>query len=386
LSPQLAMLKAEDTESYRQTMAGWAAWTSNAGFADTHGHIGYQMRGRVPLRGRITRGYRAANDPADQWLGFATFESLPREADPARGWIGSANNPPAARDYPVPLYGAYADGYRLRRIRTLLESQARFTLDDLARFQADTFVQRAADVCPALIRTLAPHAAETPRLDAAITALRDWDYCFELTSVGASIYQIFWDHWTKRVAAERFPEHLRGLAASGTNFVAHELICQGNDGWFASQTALEQAIHQTMAASLRWLADRLGPDVATWEWGRLHPVTFRHPLAEQFPALADVVNVGPFPCPGTTGALNQQGFVVGERLATVSGPQYRLLVDLSSPSQALGCNTTGNSGHPGSRHYADQSADWLQGRYHPLLMDRAEIEQSAEGRTILAPS
>lgn len=376
---------ARSAEDFRATLALGVGRSLNYGFADVDGHVGYQMVGRVPVRGRVTRGYRRANDPADVWAGFVPFEQLPAEADPARGWIGSANNPPAPRDYRAPLYGAYADGYRMRRIRTLLESKPKLAIEDMGAFQMDVYVQWAADGCPALIRLLRPHEGDV-RLERALDELGRWDHQFDVQSVGASIYQVFALRWGRRIAAERFPEHLRGLAATAGSFLAHELIVDGNNGWFASQAALEQALAETMTAALAWLSDALGPDVAAWAWGRLHPITFMHALGAQYPALGDLMKVGPFPCAGTTGALNQQGFAERRLLETASGPHYRFLADLSDPATALGCNTTGVSGNPGSPHYADQTDDWLHGRYHEVSLDRSTVEAESTGRTVIAAS
>jgi penicillin amidase len=392
----LDLVRAESAEAYREAQAHYALASSNPGFADVDGHIGYQMRGRVPRRGRLTRGYRHAGAPEDEWQGYVPFEQLPAERDPARGWTGSANNRPAPDGYPVPLYGAYADGYRMRRIRGLLDGAHDLTPEDLGRVQYDTFSGRAADLCPALVEVLerAPATASSggdPAGDAresALAALRAWDYHFDRDRIGASVFQAFWLAWPRRVAAARFPAHLAGAAAGGCAHVAHRILVAGDgaaggEPWFPPGRA-QAEIAAAFDDAVAWLRERLGPDVAQWTWGALHPVTFRHALAEAFPACREL-NVGPFPCPGTTGVLNQNGFAAGQRLEVTSGPHYRFLADLASPDTALGTHTSGNSGHPGSPHYADQAPDWLAGRHHPLHMDRTRIEAHAEGTLVLDP-
>ncbi|TAK75287.1 MAG: hypothetical protein EPO16_09255, partial [Dehalococcoidia bacterium] len=47
---------------------------------------------------------------------------------------------------------------------------------------------------------------------------------------------------------------------------------------------------------------------------------------------------------------------------------------------------TGNSGIPGHPRYDDCIADYLAGRYRPLLYTRAAIEAAAETRLVLASS
>jgi penicillin amidase len=382
LSVSLRAMRARSVEEFRALQADWPGGGQNPGFADSAGHIGYQMRGRIPIRGRITRGYRRANDPADRWQGFIPFHLLPGHVDPPRGWIGSANNPPAPSTPQAPLYGAYADGYRMLRIHHWLDQPRRYTRDDMAAMQMDDYSGRAAEVCPALVTVLQPASG---RLAQALDLLRRWDYRFSLDSVAASIFQVFWLRWTRRVAAARFPAHLAGLAAGGANFVAHSLLTDGDRrGWFDGRSVQDEA-RQALEEALDWLEQRLGPDMSRWTWGELHPITLRHPLSSRSPELAAVLDIGPAPCPGSTGCLNQNGFAERERLETVSGPHYRFLADMAEPDRAWGVNTAGNSGHPASPHYADQFQDWLAGRHHPLLMDRDDILAEAEGVLILAP-
>jgi acyl-homoserine lactone acylase PvdQ len=49
-------------------------------------------------------------------------------------------------------------------------------------------------------------------------------------------------------------------------------------------------------------------------------------------------------------------------------------------------HTTGQSGHPTSRHYADFVPMWLAGEYHPMLWERADVEASLESETRLIPT
>jgi penicillin amidase len=337
----------------------------------------------------VTRGFRRADEPLDEWRGFVPYEQLPAERDPQRGWTGSANNRPARPSYPVPLYGSYADGQRMRRIRALLDGSRDVTPEYLGAMQNDTFSNRAADVCPHLVVLLDLRAEWLDAIERhALAQLRRWDFQFEVDRTGASVFQAFWLAWTGRVAAERFPKHLARMATAGCAYVAHQIITVGDgagglEPWFPRSQAhaeIEAAFRQAVA----WLRERLGDDPSRWTWGELHPVTFRHALAARLPACTEL-SVGPFPCPGSTGVLNQNGFAVRERYETTGGPHFRLLVDLASPDTALGAHTTGNSGHPGSPYYANHTEDWLTGRYHPMLMDPAAVEAHAAGTFVVRP-
>jgi acyl-homoserine lactone acylase PvdQ len=140
-----------------------------------------------------------------------------------------------------------------------------------------------------------------------------------------------------------------------------------------------------MTDALGWLRERLGPDWRRWTWGSLHPIKLTHALSAGRPIFAELFDIGPRPCPGSNGVLNQNSYAIRDRFWTTGGPHYRFPADRSAGGQTLGVNTAGNSGNPASPHYADQFADWLAGRYHHLRMERAEVDARAESVQRLLP-
>jgi penicillin amidase len=60
------------------------------------------------------------------------------------------------------------------------------------------------------------------------------------------------------------------------------------------------------------------------------------------------------------------------------GPACRFVVDLGNLSRSRSLNAPGQSGQPGSRHYADRIQAWFQGNYHPMLYHREDIAAHAE--------
>jgi penicillin amidase len=54
-------------------------------------------------------------------------------------------------------------------------------------------------------------------------------------------------------------------------------------------------------------------------------------------------------------------------------------------SKSLMVYAPGQSGHLGSHHYDDLIELWINGKYHPMLWDRDQIEAKKEGSLTLNP-
>src|SRR5207245_705856 len=146
--------RAPDWSEFRQALTDWSVGVFNFVCADRDGGVGYQCAGRVPIRGRVRRGFREANHPDDQWQGSIPFDALPRQEQPARGYVASANQRVAPDDYPYPMHGAWAAGYRGVRIDEALASASAIEPADVVALQNDVKSTRAEQLCPPLVRRL----------------------------------------------------------------------------------------------------------------------------------------------------------------------------------------------------------------------------------------
>ena len=381
-----AMLGLQRAASASEVLAALEKWPCpplNFVYADRAGSIGYHAAGRVPYRERSARGFRRATDPADAWQGVVPFASLPQVHDPEQGWVSTANNVPWAQDERYVSIGDWSPGYRHRRIRERLEGEERLSPEAVGAVQADIVDARGVDLSLALLRILGGSSDAMTR--AAASQLEAWDGCCTADSVAASVWTAFWARWLERVARARFPEHLVPLLMTKVSAVARRCLEEGNVGWFASD--VQREARAAFADAVAWLEGLLGPDPAQWQWGRLHQVTFPHPLATT-EALSLRLNLGPYPTSGSEDTVRATGFEGRGSLpfAVVSGSTYRFLADLSAPDRAWSTITSGQSAHPASAHYSDQAELWLADRRRPLWMSEADVQANLEGTTTLMPS
>src|SRR5262249_62002108 len=193
----IAVGRATTWDEFRAALRDWAVPVFNFGYADATGRVGYQCAGRLPIRGRVVRGYRDAQEPADVWQGYVPFGALPHRVDPEQGFIASANQRVAPDDYPAPLHGAWAAGHRAERIQQVIGTTARMDLQHSIALQNDVTSRRAERLCPPVLRWLGE--TEDPAVVLLRQALTAWDYRYTIDSIAATLFETFMQVWQERV-------------------------------------------------------------------------------------------------------------------------------------------------------------------------------------------
>lgn len=373
LTALLGMNRAKNCADFRESLRPWHVPTFSVVFADVEGNIGYQATGRIPLRHRPERGYRAAWDPDDQWDGLVPFEGMPSAVNPPRGFVVTANNRVVDDSYPFPLSGTWTSGHRARRIREVIESRATHQHDDHRRLQQDPRSLRAVDCLPGLCALLADEHLE--RVQQARVLLRDWNGDCLTELVAPTVFNVFFVDWCRRVAAERFPEDAVPLMASGIEGLAARLLqikppgCDA-DGWFRAKD-FGDIVRETFRGTLERLAQRFGPNIGEWTWGRLHRLDLKHFLSGRGD-LGLLLNQGGAGVRGDATTVCNTGR--GPDFEAAVGAGFRMICDLGeSPAGLWMVDAQSQSGHCGSPHYQDQFHDWLAGQYHFVALDRQAV-------------
>jgi penicillin amidase len=383
LSAFLRLDRVRSAAELREAIRGWRVPTWSLVFGDADGHIGYQAAGAIPLRAVPARGYRPGWDPRHQWQGVIPFEAMPRLADPARGWITTANNRPAPDDFPYPLSGTWSSGHRARRVRQMLEATPVATRDDFARMHQDALSLRAVDCLPRLLKALAGLSSPSARVAEAARHLEAWDGRMEVDRVGATIFEAFFPRFCRAIADARFPPDQAELVAGAIAGLATELLGGDAIGWFASRSR-DAALLSALEATLADLTARLGPDMATWTWGRLHQIRLNHVLSARGD-LGQLLDRGGVPVKGSGVTVCNTGY--DPNYLAPMGANYRLIADLGEePARLWAVDAQGQSGHPGSVHYGEQLPEWLAGRYHALPLDPAEAAKAVVTTLRLEPA
>jgi penicillin amidase len=365
----IAIARARDWAGFRDALRDWSVAIFNFVYADARGHIGYQMAGRIPIRGRIVPGFRDANAAEDRWRGYITFEDMPHMYNPPSGYVASANQRIVPDDWKPSIYGAYSQGHRGVRLAQALGSRGGMDVAANIGLQNDVKNCRAERSCPHILRHL---AGDEPVL---VRALAGWDYGYSLTSIAPTLFEAFMALWQREVIGQHLPERLLDLTHQQTGLAA-TLLEDDSIRYFPDGTATHVvAVAQRALAALR---ARLGDDETAWQWGRIHQAHWHHPIGEA------AFDIGPRQVDGGSHTLRNTGGELPPHAAS-SGAEYRIVVDFAKPDSFLAVQNIGNSGVPDSPHYRDQFDPWLRGEYHVVHLRRDGVEADCEGMTIIEP-
>lgn len=373
----LGLGRVKSWANFRTVLRDWSVAVFNYIYADRDGHIGYQMCGRIPIRGRAWPGVREANNPADQWQGYIPFDGLPNRFDPATGAVASANQRIVPPDYPFPIYGSYSQGHRGVRLDEVFSGSAKMDVAANVALQNDVKNVRATRTIPHIVKALA--GATDAGAKEVVAILGGWDQFYGLETVAPTLFETFMALWNRRVQVSHLPAHLLDLTVQQTGLCTS--VIEGEvPGFFAE--GLEAVVTETAAMAIATLVRRLGADRAAWQWGRVHIALWKHPLSAA--ATAAQFDIGPAPVNGGSHTIRNTGGELPPHNAA-SGAEYRIVVDFSAPDSFRAVQNIGNSGVPGSPHYRDQFAPWLAGEYHIVHLTRAGVEAGRVVTTVIEP-
>ena len=381
--------RAQNWSEFRNAARQFHAPQQNISYADIDGNIGFIAPGRVPVRRsgtgrRPVPGWTGTFD----WTGFIPFNSLPQTYNPGSGRIINANHRIVPKDYAWYLTDDWAAPYRARRIHQMLGAREPHSTKNSAGIQNDILSLAVKDIMPILLQHLSPRDKRAQR---ATQRLQKWDARMSRDAAEPLIFI----NWLSEISRALFADEL------GSHFPAYfrlrprvvERMLTSRRKWCDNVTTQKtETCQETVSAALDTALDsldsRFGPDVSDWRWGAAHQAVFSHPLFGRIPVLRNLADIriesggGPFTVNRAQPHINSRK----NPFASVHGPGYRAIYDLSDLSQSMFAVATGQSGNPLSSHYADTTRAWRDGEYIKILQTRQGALEQTMGITTLAPA
>ncbi len=349
LAASLSMFHAREVQQGMKLLSHIeTAW--NWVLADTSGHIGYQMSGRMPLRnpGRGGLAPLPGWDPSNDWRGFVPPDRLPWSLDPDEGFLVTANNDlnRYGRSRPINLP---MGPYRADRIADVLATSDDWTVDEVRRLQMDLH-SRQAELFMAVLRPLLPD-------NAGGKELRDWDLRYDAESHGATRFEAFYRALLRAVFGARFGEEVMAWLLDECAIVADfywsfdRALLDPDSGWYGPEG--RAATWSKVAAGVC--------EAPAARWGAQRSFTMKHVLlGGKLPKIAGFDH-GPVTLVGGRATVHQGQLYRSGGRETSFAPSYRMVTDMAEDVAH-----TALAGGPSDRRfsplYRKGIADWVQGR------------------------
>ena len=394
---------ATNWEGFRDALRDWDQPPQNMIYADIQGNIGYVMAGAIPIR---AQGHALLPSPGwtgeYEWTGYIPFDELPQTFNPEQHYIVTANNRVVDDAYPYYITHEWLNGYRAQRIRDLLTGNGKLALSNMATIQSDQYSLPASEIVPHILKL----KGETENERAALAILRNWNYILAPDSTGAAIYSRVLFKLERIVFNAMLGDEetlMHSYLGVGTTILALQngyssrnkpllirLLHERDDRWFAHSVipngprSWDDAISSAFTASIEDLEEKFGTDISKWKYGKIHKMTYSHPLGTIKP-LDKIFNRGPYTVGGDIDTVNMGASLPNQPETVVTVPSYRQILNLADLKASLSGHSPGQSGHPASKHYADFIKPWLSVEHHPQLFERGAIEENAEGILHMIP-
>ena len=385
---------AEELESFKASLPKIHAPGLNVMYGDKEGHVGWFGTAQLYEYPDSSSTYlfRDGATQAREPSRFLSFEENPQAIDPKWGYVYSANNRHAPKNG-LTVPGYYLPENRARRITNLLEAS-----DDWDREQVQEMINDVeSPIDLKVLQSLLQHMEGLVFSDEEkdfIEEMKRWQGTYGLEETVPAFYHrwvynsmeaIFLDE----LGEERFEVFLSThlFKKSVAPFLeGKESVWVDNINTPNRTEELRGIVQEAFMDSWDSLKEDLGsPD--QWQWRKVHTLEHQHPIG-QVDLLRSRFNVGPFPVVGSREVINNIMFpYTKDGFYKVSaGPSTRRVIDFGDIENSRSILPTGQSGNPLSKYYSDQAEMYNKGEFRKMLLNKAEIEETADSYLQLLPA
>ncbi len=398
----LNLMRAQSIEAALEAGEDYVAPAQNLMLASADGRIAMQVIGHMPWR--MTGHQTQARMPApgwiedNRWQGITQYFANPTFLDPETGLLGNTNNKMVERDFPLHVSFHWGDTQRITRLQRLMEVREVHTRDSFIEAQLDTVSAAARNILPLVARELwftgeaAPEGSPERRRQRALALLAEWNGEMNEHLPEPLIYAA----WMRELQQRLIRDELGPLANDFQQIepIFIERVYRDINGASAWCDVRPSTVEEGCTAiarlalddALQFLEDRYGPDLESWRWGAAHEAQHDHPVLGDTRLFSWIVNIRQ-PTSGGDFTLQRAATpgTLPDPFLNTHAAGYRGVYDFADPDSSVFVISTGQSGHPLSRHYDDLGELWRRGEYIPMTLDPDLARAGNLGVTQLIP-
>lgn len=378
---------AKSWDDFKAASNHWGAPPLNLVYADVNGNVGWAASGKTPVRKNWDGLMPVPGDGRYEWQGFFAKDLLPSSFNPDAGFFATANEFNLPADYPAEerkVAFEWTDPSRSSRIHEVLRADPKVSLLDSMRLQTDSVSPQARRG----VQLTSGVRSNNPDVIRALGYLQNWNGNETVDSQAAAIYETWANKYLgKAVVARVTPEAARGIVGNG-HLEAIISYLEAPDSRLGADPidARKAVVLESLEAALDELKQRLGPDMSTWTWGRLHVAKWEPAIGVlASPEVKAQMSVGPLATPGSSSTPRAQTWNPANFTVT-AGASVRFVFDVGAWDNSMFINTPGQSGDYTSSHYRDLFPTWAEGGYAPLPFSREAVDRAAKRVITLKPA
>lgn len=361
--------KLNNTKEFREMMNMRTNSSNNTVYADADGNIAYYHGDFIPKRDTLFNYSKPVNgsNPATDWKGLHTVDEIITVLNPANGWIQNCNstpftsagkNSPKVNDYPKYM-SLNDENFRGVHAIRLLKKAKNLTLDKLIKTAYDPYLPAFEILIPGLIAAYDKSSNPNQQLKEAINVLKNWNFAVSKKSVAMSLAHFYALLYLKEGTAPKGLTLMEKITYYGTDSPLKERL---------------EIFEKTIA--------QLSKDFGSWNtpWGEINRYQrINGKIIQPFNDKMESIPVGM--ASGQWGALASFGaksYEGTKRIYGTSGNSFVAVVEFGDKVKAKSLLAGGQSGHPDSPHFADQSQRYADAQFKDVAYYRKDVEKRAE--------
>src|SRR6185295_19410911 len=179
----LRLAQATNCRAFLDAAMYWKAPTENLICGDVDGNISWQASALTPSRIGWSGRLPVPGTGEYEWQGFR--QDLPRELNPERGFVATANHNIQPKGYAPPLmFKNPQAAERITRILQVIKPGKKFSIEDHKNLQLDMYLTRAEQDIP----LFDGWKAKETEVESARVALSKWNKTLRKESMEAALY------------------------------------------------------------------------------------------------------------------------------------------------------------------------------------------------------
>jgi penicillin amidase len=353
--------RARNYDEYYSALQSFSCPGQNMLFASKEGDIALWQQAKFPARW-YGQGVMLmpGEDSSYMWQGFIPQKENPHVINPLSGFIVSANQRPVDSSYPYYIPGSY-NTIRSISINKRLAVMQNISPADMEKLQTDNYNFFAEYAKPLLLK----HTNEGELDNTAkkyLGIFRNWNLRADAEETGQTVFQTWWDSLKVIIWHDEF-EKIKPRALLPDDMTLLEALLRDSSFKYVDNIYTPQK--ETLTDDVTMALKKATPALMNDETGGTLLWT-SHKSSSIFHLLK---TIKPFARMG----LPVGGWENIINAITVShGPSWRMVVHLTSATEAYGIYPGGQNGNPGSIFYDNFVDEWAKGKYYTLWMMNRE--------------